>query len=336
MSSPVGSLPQALDPASKKPATLPGVVSAAGLFRVQTPIGPRNLQIQFVAIDAAPYAGIVAGTPGDPDIPPEMLAAQVPNGVVPLLVSQSLVDRTDGAPLGATQEVIIEGYHYQVMPIAARATYPTLKADTTFAIASRQQLRSIHPEAQMFASTVLLDAPDASLPAIRDAVSRISASATVDSQAANARAFTDSPVTAAIVVGIAVAALVAAVYAALAVTAALALAGASRAIEVAHLRMIGMSRRDALGLALIEHGPTVVLAFAAGVALGIGLFALLEPGLGLDSIVGSRIAVPLTADPAQLAVIAAAVLGIAAVGIGLAAWMQRRGVAVLALRRGFE
>ncbi len=142
--------------------------------------------------------------------------------------------------------------------------------------------------------------------------------------------------TAAIVAGIAIAALVAAVYAALAVTAALALAGASRATEVAHLRMIGLSRGDALGLSVIEHGPTVILAFVAGVALGLGLFVLLEPGLGLDAIVGSRIAVPLSADPQQLAIIAAGVLAIALVGIGLAAWMQRRGVAVAALRRGFE
>jgi uncharacterized iron-regulated membrane protein len=80
----------------------------------------------------------------------------------------------------------------------------------------------------------------------------------------------------------------------------------------------------------------VILAFIAGVALGLGLFVLLEPGLGLDAIVGSRIAVPLTADPQQLALIFAGILVIAAIGIGLAAWMQRRGVAVAALRRGFE
>ena len=142
--------------------------------------------------------------------------------------------------------------------------------------------------------------------------------------------------TAAIVAGIAIAALIAAAYAALAVTAALALAGASRATEVAHLRMIGLSRGDALGLAIVEHGPTVILAFFAGVALGLGLFVLLEPGLGLDAIVGSTIAVPVSADPQQLGIIAAGVIAIAVVGIGLAAWMQRRGVAVAALRRGFE
>ncbi len=336
VSAAVGPLPVALDPGSKTPLTLPGVRSAAGLYLTQIPIGPRNLRIQFVAIDAGPYAGIVGGTAGDPGIPPELLAAQVPDGVVPILVSSALADRIDGAPLGKVEELIIEGYHYQVMPIATRATFPTLDPDATFAVASRQQLRSIHPEAQMTASVALLDAPDADLAAIRAAVTPLAVTATVETRSANAQAFTDSPVTAAIVVGIAVAALIAAVYAALAVTAALALAGAARATEVAHLRMIGLSRRDALGLAIVEHGPTIVLAFAAGVALGLGLFALLEPGLGLDAIVGSRITVPLTADPVQIAMIATGVFVIAAIGIGLAAWMQRRGAAVLALRRGFE
>ena len=332
----IGSLPLALDPLSRKPASLPGVRSAAGLFRTQTPIGVRNIQIQFLAIDLATYAAMVSGTPGDLAIPPEMLAPTLPDGVVPLLVSQSLVDRTDGTALGKPVEIIVEGFHYQVMPIATRALFPTLPPETTFVVASREQLRLIHPDAQLAATSVLVDAPESSLPAITAAVFAATPAATVQSRATFGAAFTDSPVTAAIVVGIALAALIAAFYAALAVAAALALAGAARANEVSHLRMIGLSRRDAVGLVVLEHGPTVVLAFIAGLALGFGLFVLLEPGLGLDAIVGSRIEVPLTADPQQLAIIFAGVLAIAVVGIGLAAWMQRRGVAVAALRRGFE
>jgi hypothetical protein len=246
------------------------------------------------------------------------------------------VDRTDGVPLGQPIEIILEGYHYTVMAVAARASFPTLPADVSFAVASRQQMRLVHPEAPLAPTSLLVDAPDTSLPAIRAAVTALAPGATVDSRATFAQAFTDSPVTAAIVVGIVIAVLVAGFYAALAVTAALALAGAARATEVAHLRMLGLSRGDAVGLVVIEHGPTVILAFIAGVALGLGLFVLLEPGLGLDAIVGSRIAVPLTADPQQLGLIFAGILVIAAIGIGLAAWMQRRGVAVAALRRGFE
>ncbi len=336
ITAPVGPLPRVLDPTTAKPTSLPDVRSSAALFLTQVTIGTRNLRIQFVALDLGPYKAMVAGTPGDPGIPPEMLAPTIPNGVIPLLVSQSLVDRTDGAQLGKPIEIILEGYHYTVMPIVARVSFPTLPADVSFAVASRQQMRLAHPEAPLAPTSLLVDAYDTSLPAIRAAVTAIAPGATIDSRAMFAQAFTDSPVTAAIVVGIAIAVVVAAFYAALAVAAALALAGAARATEVAHLRMLGLSRADAVRLVVIEHGPTVILAFVAGVALGLGLFVLLEPGLGLDAIVGSRIAVPLSADPRQMAVIFAGILVIAAIGIGLSAWMQRRGVAVAALRRGFE
>lgn len=336
ITAPVGPLPRALDPTSAKPTALPDVRSSAALFRTQVTVGTRNLRIQFVALDLDRYQAMLGGTPGDSAIPVQMLAPTIPNGVVPLVVSQTLVDRTDGVPLGQPIEIILEGYHYTVMAVAARATFPTLPADVSFAVASRQQMRLVHPEAPLAPTSLLVDAPDTSLPAIRAAVTALAPGATIDSRATFAQAFTDSPVTAAIVVGIVIAVLVAGFYAALAVTAALALAGAARATEVAHLRMLGLSRGDAVGLVVIEHGPTVILAFIAGVALGLGLFVLLEPGLGLDAIVGSRIAVPLTADPQQLGLIFAGILVIAAIGIGLAAWMQRRGVAVAALRRGFE
>lgn len=327
----VGSLPSAL-----KPADLPGVTSSAALFRTLVPVGSRNLRITLVAVDLAAYQQIVAGSPADPASPPEMLAAGPGDGVVPLLVSPGLVARTDGIRMGEATEIVVEGYRYRVRPIATRASFPTIPADATFAVASRQQLQAIHPDAPLSPTSLLLAAPDGDGAAIREAVARVALGATVTGRSVFARSFSDSPVTAAIVAGIALAAVVAALYAALAVTAALALAGAARSTEVAHLRMIGLSRRDALGLSIVEHGPTVFLAFAAGVALGLGLFVLLQPGLGLDALVGSRLPVPLATDPRQLGVILGAVLAIAVAGIGMAAWMQRRGVAVAALRRGFE
>jgi len=44
-------------------------------------------------------------------------------------------------------------------------------------------------------------------------------------------------------------------------------AGAARTIEVAHLRMLGLSRREALGLAIVEHGPNRAARLRRGVAL---------------------------------------------------------------------
>ena len=54
-----------------------------------------------------------------------------------------------------------------------------------------------------------------------------------------------------------------AAYAALGVAAALALAGLARTQEVARLRTLGLTGRQALGLAVAEHGPTTLAAFVA-------------------------------------------------------------------------
>jgi hypothetical protein len=322
--------------AAFEPEKLPGVTGTAEMFKITTPVGPRSLRITFAAVDLAAWQAIVAGGPGDLLTPSEMLASELPDGVIPILVSRALAERPGGLALDQVSEILIAGIPYRVRPIALRTNIPTLPPDGLFALASRQQLRLIHPEASLTATTVFIDAPDSAEPAIREAVGPLGVGTTVDSRSAVARAFDESPVTAAIGTGIGIAALVTAIYAALAVSAALALAGAARAAEVAHLRMIGLSRRDALGLAIIEHGPTVLLAFIAGVALGLGLFIVLQPGLGLDALAGSSLDLPVAADPRQVALIGGGVLAIATVGIGLAAWAQRRGVPVAALRREVE
>jgi len=319
-----------------RPADLPGVTDAALLKALQIPVGNRNLRVWLLALDLPAYERIAAGSPADPAAPPTMLGGLGADGAVPVLLSESLAGRSDGMPVGQPFDVIVEGYQYHLRGVDTRATFPTQDPDSLFILASRDQLKSVHPEAPLAATTAFLDAPEGALDGIQAAVADQLPSAVVLGRSTFAQAFNDSPVTAAIFAGIAVAAVVAALYAALAVAAALALSGSARANEVAHLRMVGLSRRDALGLAIVEHGPTVVIAFLVGVLLGLGLFALLEPGLGMDALVGARLEVPLSADPRALGLIFAGMLAIAAVGIGLAAWMQRRGAGVASLRRGAE
>ena len=72
------------------------------------------------------------------------------------------------------------------------------------------------------------------------------------------------------------AALVTAAYAALGVAAALALSGIARSVEVARLRTLGLTGRQAVGLAIAEHGPvTVDGRSCVGGLLGVALFQLL-------------------------------------------------------------
>jgi putative ABC transport system permease protein len=126
------------------------------------------------------------------------------------------------------------------------------------------------------------------------------------------------------------------VYAAIAFAAAVALAGAARAVEVAHLRTLGLNDRQAAGLVLLEHGPTVIAAFAAGLALGLGLLVVLRDGLGLDALVGSRVDVPIGLETGQLVLVLGGIVAVVAFGLALGAWMQRGAAPMAAVRRGFE
>ena len=90
-------------------------------------------------------------------------------------------------------------------------------------------------------------------------------------------------------IGVIAAFVVACAYAAVALVAALALTGAARAAETAHLRTLGLGRRGSIGLTIVEHGPTVVLALVLGIAFGLATFMALRPGLGLGAVVGSAL-----------------------------------------------
>ena len=96
---------------------------------------------------------------------------------------------------------------------------------------------------------------------------------------------------------------------------------------------MGLSRREALGLVVVEHGPTIVVAFVAGVGLGLFLFALLRDALGLASLVGAPIVVDVGIDPVQLGIVLFAIVIIVALGIGLGAALQRGAAPVAAVRR---
>jgi putative ABC transport system permease protein len=206
-----------------------------------------------------------------------------------------------------------------------------------FIVASRDQVRALQDGAGLNGTTALyLRAPDDAAAGIREALRHDAGNAILESRAERTAAIRTAPIVGALVTGVAAAALVAFVYAALAVSAALALAGAARAIEVAHLRTLGLTRREALGLVVVEHGPTIVVAFVAGTALGVGLFALLREALGLAALVGSEIEVATAIEPLQLAAVLIAIVIIVGLGIGLGAALQRGAAPAAAVRRGFE
>ena len=267
-------------PASFDPAELPGVQFAASQYQVGSVLATRFLPLQLVAIDAPDYAAVVRGTDGDPDLPLEMLGPSAQP--IPAIVSRQLTTGNEGVDVGGEFDLVVEGYAVKFRVVEVRESFPSMPSTQAFVIASRDQLRGLRGGDGLRSSSVAyLRAPDDAADGIRAALASAAPGARLASRAERTATIQTSPVVRALVAGVAAAAFAAFAYAALAVSAALALSGAARAVEVAHLRTLGLTRREALGLVAVEHGPTIIVAFGAGVALGLGLFALLRDRLGL-------------------------------------------------------
>jgi putative ABC transport system permease protein len=324
-----GPLPGTLDAMQ-----LPGAEAAAEIYQAAFVVGLSGPRVEFVVIDPQTYLDVVRGTPADPSLPPELLGAG--GSPIPALVSTSLGERADGVAPGEEFDVSVEGYTLRYRAVAVRDSFPGIPPGSHFAVVSRAHFNALAPPARLDPTHVLVRAADDRAAELRAAALEIVEGGTVESRAERTAAARHSPVVVAVRLGIAAAAVLAAVYAALAVAAALALAGVSRAVEVAHLRTLGLTRRQAFGLVAVEHGPTIVAAFAAGVALGIGLFLLLRPGLGLSALIGSAIDVPLAVEAGQLALVLAAIVAIVILGLAIGAALQRAAAPVAAIRRGFE
>ena len=326
-----GPLPLAFDP-----TTLPGVTAAAGQYEVSSVVATRFLPLQLVAIDTADFRRVVAGTPGEGLFPDEMVGpAEQP---IPAIVSRQLTTGNQGVGVGESFDLVIEGYRITFRIVEVRESFPTLASNEAFVVASRDQLRALRSDGGGLRSStaMYLSAPDAAADGIRQALVRAAPGATLESRAERTAAIETSPIVEALVAGVTAAAFVAFAYAALAVSAALALAGAARAIEVAHLRTLGLTRREAVGLVVVEHGPTIIVAFVGGVALGLALFALLREGLGLAALVGSSIEVTVGIEPLHLIGLLIAIVIIVGLGIGLGTALQRGAAPAAAVRRGFE
>jgi putative ABC transport system permease protein len=111
------------------------------------------------------------------------------------------------------------------------------------------------------------------------------------------------------------------------------LSAAGRTRDLAYLRTLGVTARQALGLTVMEHGPPVVLALVPGVALGVAIAVLVEPGLKLSTFVGIS-GVPLYVDWPAMAAMAGALIAVVALSVALGTWLARRARPTDALRIG--
>jgi hypothetical protein len=310
--------------------TLPGVEASAGMYQVHATVPLVGVLADVLLVDGTRYEQVASGTPADPHLPASMLGpATAP---IPVLVAATLADRTNGITTGSTFTLNIAGTPFQARAVETRDRFPTLAFGDPFIIASRDQLQALRPGILPDSTVLLLRAAPGGTAALGAAVvATIPNGRVLDRAEATAR-IAGSPLIAAVIEGAAAATVITAAYAVLAIAAALTLLGAARALETAHLRALGLTRRETLWLTVIEHVPTVLVAFGGGGALGLLLFTQLRPGLGLAALIGADVEVPLQVDPGHLALILLGMGLVLGLGLGVATIVARGPVPAQALR----
>ena len=314
-------------PATFDESELPGVeASARASLRS---IGTSRGTSWLLAVDLPAYRDVIAGTPAAADIPAELLSGEPADGV-PVIASTALGLRAgDAITLNAGREI-------QGRVVDVRGGFPGLPPGDAFVLAANEQLATVLDGRPPQAGLVYVRAAPQQSAALRAALAEAAPGLELENRTEVAAATRAAPVMGALSALIGAGVLLAIGYAALAVAASLALAAAAQRQQLAHLRALGLSRRGALWLTFIEYGPAALLGYLAGVALGLGLFAFLRPGLGLAAVSGPVADVPIGIEPTQLAALLAAVVAILVVGWLLAALVQRNSDPADLMRRGIE
>jgi putative ABC transport system permease protein len=317
-------------------AVAPGMIDTTAEFTSTT---GQRASIVFESIEPAGYAAVSAGAPIDATWPDPFLDTPpatpgTPGAPIPAILSRRLPVGSASLRVGDQFGVTVGGQLMTFEAVATRADFPGITADVTFVIAPFNWVQAAYLNPPFRPSALWIRAPADSAEALAAAVRRDAASARIVSRHHQYADLHDAPLVAAIGDGFTLALVVAAAYTALTIIGALTLSAARRTQDLAFLRTLGVTGRQALGLTVMEHGPPVLLALFPGIALGIAVAALLEPGLGLAAFVGSERAVSISVDWRGIGLMALALSGVVVAAVGAGTIVSRRAHLVDSLRIG--
>jgi putative ABC transport system permease protein len=334
----IGALEPSLKPAaiSGVEAVAPGIVDRFAAF---ASMPNQRAFIYLEAVDPLAYQQVTAGSAADPQWPDAFVAEPAGSGLgtdanpIPALLSPGLPTGTADLSTGDTFRMTVAGKPMTFRLTGRRPSFPGINERTSFAVVPFNWVQAAFGNRLLPPSVMWVRAPG-------DVAGRLAASV---AEAGSARlvsrydayaALHDAPFGAVVAAGYGLALLIAAIYMALTIIGAMVLSAAQRTRDLAYLRTLGVSAPQALALTITEHAPPILLALVPGVALGIGVAILCEPGLGLATFVGPSGDVPLVLDWPALALLIVALIGVMAAAIAAGTWLSRRARLVDALRIG--
>lgn len=312
---------------------IPGVEAAAFAYRDDVLAASESVtssrSVALLAIQPAAYEEVTAGTPAEPRLPAALLAAPqagelgTPGNPIPAIVSsRPLAGRV--LSTGDTFGLQFERGTITFVVSEVRDRFPGLVVDLPFVVTSLDHLDAVDPRSRPGRTRLYLRASESAHEAIDE---ELEARRVLGSLASRDRVYArvhDAPLVAGAVSGFGAGIAVAAAYSALAVVVGLALTGRARARDLGYLRTLGLSSRQVVGLTAVEQAPPVILALAAGVALGVGVMRLIEPGVDFTAFTGPSVPVSLVIDWWTVALLCTGLVVIVAAAVAVVGVLAER------------
>jgi putative ABC transport system permease protein len=334
----IGGLPPSLDP-----STIPGVQAVAsgvvdGTADLVT--GPnKRATVDFDAVDVGAYAAVTSGTAADPAWPRAFFAA--PSGAdvgtdanpIPAILSSRLPAGLAGLAPGGTFNVGIEQRLLTFRLVGRQDDFPGHGSNSTFAIVPLDWVREAVPETTFFPTVMWVRASTDAAGPLATMVSGAGEQVRIVARQDAYGVLHDAPLGSAVASFFGLSLAVAVVYMAVTLVGAVIVSAAGHTRDLAYLRSLGVSRRQAQALTAVEHAPPILLALVPGVLLGVAVALLVEPGLGLADFIGAQ-GVPLFIDWATLALVIACLSLVVAIAILAGTWLAGRTRLSSALRIG--
>jgi putative ABC transport system permease protein len=240
--------------------------------------GVPGEETPMIAVELDEFERIVRGTPAAVRFPDELRNPPIP-GLIPAVVSSNW-------PATGTFQITLPRTTVNTIVIGNRDRFPGIPADTPFAIVPWSALKTTEEQGEIIRPNRLY-VGGVGASAVRAAVADTAPRADVETRADVVDRLRESPLVGNVLRGFRWAIVLAALYAAIAIGLMALIAARSRLRDLGLVRTMGASPRDVFVLTAVEIAPLVVTALVLGIALGIAIPHLIEPGLDLAFFTGS-------------------------------------------------
>jgi putative ABC transport system permease protein len=322
-------LPPALDP-----TTIPGIEAAARGLDDPTAAyvnqsANQRAGINLLAIDPVALERVTANTaaartwPSSFEASPSVVDVGTASNPIPAIVSDDFPPGTDSLGIGSTFTVSVNLKPVSFKLIGRGANVPGIADTDNFMIVPLDWLTATEPGKTLLPTMMWLrGSTDAAAP-LAAAVNAASSGVRVVSRQDSYLLLHDAPLGSAVADGFGIALTVSILYLVMTLVGAVIISAAGHTRDLAYLRTLGVSGRQARGLTAVEHLPPVLLALIPGIVLGVLVAQLVEPGLGLAEFQGAQ-GLPLYVDWRTLLLVIVALTAIVIVAILIGTWLAGR------------